>query len=95
VVESIDAAILAAIERGGTLKMNDWHTCKTTHCRAGWAVTLAGEPGKALEDRVGPAAAGALIYAASRPTMPIPDFYASDEDAMASIRADAAAAAGA
>ena len=49
IVENIDAAILAAINAGGKLKMSDWHTCKTTHCRAGWAVTLAGDAGKELE----------------------------------------------
>ena len=92
VVENIDAKILAAIESGGTLKMDEWHHCKTTHCRAGWAITLAGEAGKVLEDQVGPAIAGTLIYAASRPTMPIPNFYADNEAAMDSIRNDAATA---
>ena len=91
-VEHIDAAILAAVEAGGKLAMDTWHTCKTTHCRAGWAITLAGEPGAALEARVGPAAAGSLIYAASRPGMPVPDFYATNEAALASMRADAGAA---
>ncbi len=67
------------------MKMRDWHTCGTAHCRAGWAITLAGEAGKALEDRVGPATAGTLIYAKSRPDKPIPNFYANDEEAMADI----------
>ena len=92
VVQHIDAAILAAVESGGKLNMSDWHKCETTHCRAGWAITLAGAPGAELEKAVGPAVAGALIYAASRPTLPVPNFYASDKDAMASIIADAAAA---
>lgn len=87
---NIDAAILAAIESGGELDMREWHVCETTHCRAGWAITLAGDAGKALENRVAPCAAGALIYAVSRPGMPVPDFYATDEDAMADIRACAA-----
>jgi hypothetical protein len=43
-----------------------------------------------LEDIYGSAAAGALIYAASRPDKPIPNFYAGNEAAMASIKADAA-----
>ena len=73
--------------------MSDWHTCKTTHCRAGWAVTLAGEAGATLEAKVGPAVAGTLIYAASRPGKPIPDFYCGDEAAMADLRASAAEAA--
>ena len=92
IVPHIDAAILAAIEAGGTLDMGDWHTCETTHCRAGWAITLAGEAGAKLETQFGPAAAGALIYAASRPGKLIPDFCATDEDALADLRACAAAA---
>lgn len=86
IIPNIDRAILAAIESGGTLKMDAWHTCQTTHCRAGWAITLAGDAGKVLEHFVGPNTAGALIYSASRPGKPAPDFYASDEDAMADLR---------
>jgi hypothetical protein len=37
--------------------------------------------------------AEALIYAASRPGIPIPDFFANNKAAMDSIRADAATAA--
>lgn len=79
----------AAIEAGGTLDMGSWHACETTHCRAGWAITLAGEAGAKLESEVGPAAAGALIYAKSCPDKPIPNFYASTKDALADIKARA------
>ena len=91
VIAHIDATILAAIEAGGHLKMNNWHTCGTTHCRAGWAITLAGEAGLKLESVIGSSAAGALIYNKSRPNQRIPDFYASDDAALADIRACAAA----
>ena len=91
VIPNIDTSILVAIEAGGSLDMKAWHTCQTTHCRAGWAITLAGEAGAKLEAEMGPAAAGALIYAASRPDQPVPDFYATDADAMADLRACAAA----
>ena len=84
IIPEIDAQILAAIENGGTLEMGDWHTCDTTHCRAGWAIHLAGENGRLLELRVGSAAAGALIYQASRGSYP--DFYALNEAAMADLR---------
>jgi uncharacterized protein YjbI with pentapeptide repeats len=89
-VRNLDAKILKTIESGdGVLAMNDWHTCETTHCRAGWAVHLAGEAGYELERQLGsPAAAGALIYA--RSTGRVPDFYCSDEDALADIVACAA-----
>ena len=81
-IEDLDAKIVAAIECGGKLDMNQWHTCETTHCRAGWAITLAGEDGIALEKKFGSAAAGALIYAKSTPDAKIPNFYASNKEAM-------------
>jgi uncharacterized protein YjbI with pentapeptide repeats len=94
VLSNIDDAILAAIEAGGTLDMKSWHGpegwCGTTHCRAGWAVHLAGQPGKALEDRIGTQMAAALIYRASRPGQPSPWFFAPEEVVMADIRKCAA-----
>jgi hypothetical protein len=47
--------------------MSDWHTCETTHCRAGWVTHLAGEPGKALERRFNTLLAAMMIYDASTP----------------------------
>ena len=86
VIGDIDAAILAAIGKDASgLNMNDWH-CKTTHCRAGWAVKLAGKAGAKLERRFDTGTAGALIYAASRPGMPVPNFYATNADALADLR---------
>ena len=41
---------------------------------------------------MGSAAAGALIYAVSRPGVPVPNFYASNDDALADMRACAATA---
>ena len=90
VIPDLDRQILTAIESGGKLCMNAWHTCKTTHCRAGWAVTVAGEPGMALERAIGTAAAAALMYAAIRPNERVPDFYAGDGEAMADIQRCAA-----
>ena len=90
----IDATILDAVRRKDcALNMQAWHTCDTTHCRAGWAIHLAGDAGYALEKRYGPDAAGALIYAASRPGKPVPDFYCEDDAAMADIEACAVASA--
>ena len=89
VIENIDAAIYAAITDGkGSLNMGEWHdpNCQTTHCRAGWAIALAGKAGGELEAKYGPAAAGALIYAKSRPGVPVPDFHAGDEAALADIK---------
>jgi uncharacterized protein YjbI with pentapeptide repeats len=86
VVPRIDAAILAALEAGGTLAMDTWHTCETTHCRAGWAIVLAGDAGRKLRSLTTPYLAGRLIYEASRPGMRCPDFFASDDAALADIR---------
>ncbi len=89
VVDRLDARILAAIDAGGSLRMADWHTCKTTHCRAGWAITIAGPAGKRLEDEHGPARAGSMIYRAS--TGKVPWFYdPSNERALEDIRRCAA-----
>ena len=93
VIQNIDAAILAACKREGcALDMRDWHACDTTHCRAGWAVTLAGEAGRALEAKTSPYLAGRLIYEASRPGVPAPDFFADNETAMRDIEDCAAKA---
>ncbi len=89
VVEDLDRKILAAIESGnGALDMSKWHTCETTHCRAGWAIALAGEQGAALEQQNGPQRAGMLIYSVS--TGRVPHFFGSTENALADIRACAA-----
>ena len=95
-IPHIDAVILRSIESGGTLDMGRWHGpddhwCGTTHCRAGWAIHEAGDRGKALQDRFSPLIAGTLIYQASRPGVPAPWFYASDEEALEDIRKCAAA----
>ena len=42
--------------------MSAWHTCETTHCRAGWVVHLAGEKGKALESKTSTLFAAMQIY---------------------------------
>ena len=88
VVENLDSKILKAIEAGGELNMGEWHSCATTNCRAGWAITLAGEDGKKLENRIGPSAAGALIYA--KATGRVPSFFCSNEEALADIKECAA-----
>ena len=67
--------------------MSDWHTCDTTHCRAGWVVTLAGKAGKKLERYWDTYHAAWLIYKTSDPNIKgRPDFYASNEDALADMK---------
>lgn len=87
-ITRIHSAIYEAATRTeDALEMGAWHTCETTHCRAGWVVTLAGDAGKALEWAIGTPAAAAIIYIASDPKLArLPDFYASNETALADMK---------
>jgi len=87
-VPNIDAAVLKAIAAGGNLNMSEWHTCDTTHCRAGWAVVLAGDAGRKLEEELGTNAAAALIYTKSG-SHPVPNWYADDRTALEDMKSRA------
>jgi len=85
-IPDIHRAIYEAVSRPGALNMSIWHTCDTTHCRAGWAVTLAGEKGQALEAATSTAFAAQQIYKASgAPISPV-RFYETDAVAMADMK---------
>ena len=83
-IAKIHESVFAAASQPGALKMSDWHTCETTHCRAGWVVTLAGEKGKALEKATSTLFAAMQIYHASCPEIPVSPvrFFESNEIAM-------------
>ena len=67
--------------------MGDWHTCDTTHCRAGWVTFLAGVEGKILEDATSTEFAASQIYKASSPIRVSPvRFYESNTVAMKDIQ---------
>jgi len=67
--------------------MSDWHTCGTTHCRAGWVVHLAGEAGYALERFHDTALAAQLIVRQSSPLHISPTkFYETNEEALADMK---------
>jgi len=67
--------------------MDSWHTCDTTHCRAGWVVFLAGEPGRVLENHTSTQFAAMQIYKASSPIRVSPTrFFETNEVAMADIK---------
>lgn len=70
------------LNTGGILEMRNWHTCATTHCIAGWVVTIAGEAGRVAENLLGTSAAASLIIDQSCPYLEgkVPNFYASNED---------------
>jgi len=91
-IENIHQAVYEAASAPGALDMGTWHLCGTTHCRAGWVVVLAGDEGKALEDKVGTACAAAAIYLASDPNIgKFPSFYCSNAEALADMKARAEA----
>ena len=66
--------------------MSDWHTCNTTHCRAGWVCHLAGEQGKVVEEFYGTGLAAQLIYRESGYQINPCRFYDDDEVAMADMK---------
>ena len=86
-IENIHNKILDACLNDDSLDMNRWHTCETTHCRAGWVVHLAGEEGKKLEEKTSTAFAAMMIYKKSSniPVSPV-RFYDNKENAMQDIK---------
>jgi len=87
VIPKIHQTVFDAVSQPQALHMESWHKCETTHCRAGWVVTLAGEGGKALEWAMGTPAAAAIIYLASDPKIEkIPNFYANNTNALADMK---------
>ncbi len=95
VIEDIHAKVYAAASQPGALDMGKWH-CGTSHCRAGWVVTLAGKEGADLEAKIGTPAAAMAIYMASDPdrwaTERLPDFYCDNATALADMARMAVAA---
>jgi hypothetical protein len=65
--------------------MSNWH-CGTTHCRAGWAIHLAGPAGYALQEYHSEALAAQLIYRESGEPISPCRFYDSNEDALADMK---------
>jgi hypothetical protein len=68
--------------------MGDWHTCDTTHCRAGWVEHLAGEAGYLLAKQTSHQFAAMQIYHASSPQIPVSPvrFFESNEEAMEDMK---------
>ena len=87
IIENIHQRVYEAASQPAALNMAEWHTCDTTHCRAGWVVALAGDDGKALEGRIGTPAAATLIYLASDPTLEkFPSFYCGNDEALEDMK---------
>jgi len=87
VIENIHQRVYEAASAEGALNMGNWHSCETTHCRAGWVTHLAGPAGAAMEWALSTASAAAMIYLASdRDLEKIPDFYTSNEKALEDMK---------
>ena len=88
VIPNIHQSIYAAASNPGALEMGDVHTCENTHCRAGWAIALAGAAGRALEKFYNWELAAMMIYDASDPNFKINParFYDSNENALADMK---------
>jgi hypothetical protein len=86
VIEGIHQKVYEAASKPGCLVMDSWHSCETTHCRAGWVVHLAGEAGYALEKKTSPLFAALQIYKASGyPISPV-RFFDSNEKALEDMK---------
>ena len=66
--------------------MDAWHSCETTHCRAGWVVHQAGEAGYALERKTSPVFAAMQIYKASGYEISPCRFFDSNEKALEDMK---------
>jgi len=84
VIENIHQKVFEAVSVPKALDMGNWHTCKTTHGRAGWVVTLAGEEGLKLEEETSTLFAALQIYHKSNPAVPVSPvrFYDTNQKAM-------------
>jgi hypothetical protein len=79
--------VYAAVQKPEALDMGSWHTCDTTHCRAGWVVHLAGEAGRKLEGHTSTQFAAMQIYKASSDIrVSPPRFFETNGVAMADIK---------
>jgi hypothetical protein len=88
VIENIHQKVYEAVtERPDALDMTAWHTCDTTHCRAGWVVYLAGDAGKTLEAHTSTLFAAMQIYDASSkiPVSPV-RFFEGNETALEDMK---------
>lgn len=88
VIKNIHRKIYEKVSQPNALNMNVWHTCDTTHCRAGWVIHLAGEKGYALEQQTGSVFAAMQIYHKSCPDIPVSPvrFFETNEQALEDMR---------
>ena len=71
IVENIHQKVYDAANAPDALDMNTFHSCGTKHCRAGWALHLAGEQGYKLEAHTDSVFAAMMIFKTSSPNVPV------------------------
>ena len=88
IIQNIHQQVLAvATQKSDSLNMSKWHTCDTTHCRAGWVVFLAGEEGKKLEEKTSTLFTAMQIYKKSSPIRVSPTrFFETNDEALADMK---------
>jgi hypothetical protein len=86
VIPNIHKRIYERVTQPGALNMGNWHSCETTHCRAGWVVHEAGEAGYALEKFHDTALAAMLIYRESGYRINPSRFYDPADLALADMK---------
>jgi hypothetical protein len=79
-VANFHQRIWKACSKPGALDMSSYHTCKTTHCRAGWAVILT--RAQDLEKKTSPLFAGLIAYRANGMDISPVEFFDKRSEAM-------------
>jgi hypothetical protein len=85
-IEEIDKKVYECASKENALNMSNWHTCETTHCRAGWVVHLAGDEGRRLEEFHNTELAAMLIYRESGSPINPSRFYDSNTEALVDMK---------
>jgi hypothetical protein len=91
VVKDLASRILQIVESGkGQLEMDDYHTCESTHCIAGWTTHLAGKRAKVLEEELFCDVAAAAIWLKTYGSYPSFSHLVEHDEALDSLRRFAA-----
>ena len=86
IVKNLHKKIYESANQPHALEMSAWHACEKTHCRAGWAVTVAGEEGRKLEKFFNTELAAMLIYRAVGYHINPARFYDDNDAALADMK---------
>lgn len=86
IIADIHQKVFHAASEPGALDMGQWHTCETTHCRAGWVVHLAGDAGYGLESQTSTLFAAQQIYKASGYRISPNRFFDTNDASMADMQ---------